>query len=124
MIQKLTNLLEFLGYEVTANDAYGLQFSLDCTEQYIKNHCNIAIVPVELEYSWLNLAAANFLASKYSTGQLSSEQIEQVVKRIQDGDATVEYAASTDPNVTFVNYLNELKGHHSNGLNNFRKLRW
>ena len=124
MIEQVKERLASLGYEVVEIDFFGLQFAVQKAEQYIKHFCNITEIPDCLSHVWIDMAAGDFLLTKKSIGQLSSMQIEPIVKKIQDGDTTVEYAATVDREATFNAYLDTMVHGHDSELIAHRKLRW
>lgn len=124
MIETIKSRLHSLGYEADNNDIFALKFLLKETESHIKNFCNIKVLPVELEQMVVNKVSGNFLAQKKASGQLTSGQMEAVVKKIQDGDTTVEMARSVDSETIFSNYINDLTHGHDDCLIKYRKLCW
>lgn len=124
MIEQVKERLNSLGYEIVDGDEFGLQFALQKAEQYIKHFCNINEVPDCLEHVLIDMAAGEFLLAKKSLGQLSSMQVEPIVKKIQEGDATVEYAATVDREATFNAYLDKMVHGQDSELITHRKLRW
>ena len=77
-------------------------------EQHIKHYCNIDDVPESLNYIAIDMICGEFLQSKKSTGQLTALEIEPIVKRIQDGDTTVEFTSSVDNEAIFDMFVNKL----------------
>ena len=124
MIEQVKERLASLGYEVVEMDDFALQFAVQKAEQYIKHFCNIIEIPDCLSHVWVDMAAGDFLQTKKSLGQLSSMQIEPIVKKIQEGDTTVEYAATVDREATFNAFLDKMVHGHDSELISHRKLRW
>lgn len=124
MIEQVKERLKSLGYEPVEIDDFGLQFAVQKAEQHIKHFCNISEIPECLAHVLIDMAAGDFLLTKNSIGQLSSMQIEPIVKKIQTGDTTVEYAATVDREATFNAYLNKMVLGHESELIAHRKLRW
>ena len=124
MIEQVKERLKSLGYEVVEIDYFGLQFAVQKAEQYIKHFCNISEIPDCLSHVWIDMAAGDFLLTKKTVGQLSSMQIEPIVKKIQEGDTTVEYAATVDREATFNAYLDKMVHGQDSELIAHRKLRW
>lgn len=124
MIEKVKEHLKLLGYEVLDGDDYGIHFAVGKAEQYIKHFCNISEIPTCLEYVLIEIASGDFLLTKQSIGQLSSAQIEPIVKKIQDGDTTVEYQATTDREATFNAFLDKMIHGHDSDLVSHRRLKW
>ncbi|MBO5843528.1 MAG: hypothetical protein J6Q96_01510, partial [Bacteroidales bacterium] len=81
-------------------------------------------VPECLEYVFIDMVAGEFLQSKKSTGQLSALQIEPIVKKIQDGDTTVEFSATADIDTMFNQLTDKLIHGYEQDLLRHRKLVW
>lgn len=124
MIETIKERLTSLGYECVESDAFALQFCIDKVTQYIKHFCNISEIPACLEAVQVDMVCGEFLLAKKSMGQLTSIQIDGVVKRLTEGDTTVEYAVTTDREATFNAYLDKMAHGHDSDLIAHRKLRW
>lgn len=124
MIENIKERLASLGYECVESDDFALKFTIDKAEQHIKHFCNISEVPACLEHVLVDMVCGEFLLAKKSMGQLSSVQIEPIVKRLTEGDTTVEYNATTDREATFNAYLTKMAHGHEADLLAHRKLRW
>lgn len=124
MIDQVKERLQSLGYNVLDGDEYGIHFAIKSSEQYIKHFCNICEVPTCLEHVLIDMASGDFLMSKQSIGQLSSMQIEPIVKRLTDGDTTVEYNVTIDREATFNAFLDKMIHGHDSELMAHRCLRW
>lgn len=124
MIELVKQRLASLGYTCTDEDAFALQFCIDKVNQHIQHFCNISEIPACLETVQVDMVCGEFLLAKKTMGQLTSVQIEPIVKKIQEGDATVEYAATVDREATFNAYLDKMVRGHDAELVAHRKLRW
>ena len=107
-IDDVKNRLNSLGYEVSDDDTFVLNFIINKVEQHIKHYCNINEVPESLGYVAIDMTCGEFLQSKKSTGQLTALQIEPIVKRITDGDSTVEFTSSVDNEAIFNAFVSKL----------------
>ena len=123
-LDKIKLRLKSLGYEVVEGDELALNFVMSKVEQHIKHYCNIDVVPECLEYVFIDMVAGEFLQSKKSTGQLSALQIEPIVKKIQDGDTTVEFSATADMDTMFNQLTDKLIHGYEQDLLRHRKLVW
>ena len=123
-LEKIKLRLKSLGYEVTNEDAFALEFVMGKVDQYIKHFCNIDEVPECLEYPFIELCVSDFMISKMSMGKLESMELEQVVKTIEDGDTTVSFQSGMDANTRFVTYFNSLAKTQEQSLLRHRKLVW
>lgn len=123
-LEKIKMRLKSLGYEVMEDDQV-IEFTMDKTEQYIKHFCNIEIIPDCLEYVFIDIVCGEILRDKKATGQLTSMQLEQVVKRITDGDTTVEMATgNSSGDGRFDSLVKKLINGHTDTLIHHRQLRW
>ena len=116
--------LKSLGYEVVQEDHIALDFAMKQVEQKIKHFCNISVIPSCLEPVFVDMSAGTFLQAKKSLGQLTSVHIEPIVKKIQDGDTTVEMSATLDAEVVFNQFIDSLVNGHNESLLAHRKLVW
>lgn len=134
-LEKIKLRLKSLGYEPTEADDFALDFVMKKTEQHIKHFCNISSIPDCLEYVFIDMAAGEFLQTKKSLGQLSIEQVEQItgtaepaIKKIQDGDTTIEYQSvnttAVDSTTLFNNLMDKLINGYETDLIRHRKLVW
>lgn len=124
MVDIIKQRLASLGYECTEPDAFALQFCMAKVEQHIKHVCNIREVPACLEAVQVDMVCGEFLLSKKTMGQLTNIQVEAVVKRLTEGDTTVEYNTTTDREAMFNAYLDKMIHGHNADLMAHRKLRW
>lgn len=124
MIENVKQRLKSLGYECVESDDFALDFVIKKAEQHIKHFCNISSVPDCLEYAMIDMVCGDFLMQKKTMGQLTSIQIEGIVKRLTEGDTTVEYNVTTDREATFNAYLDKMVSGHNADLLAHRKLRW
>lgn len=123
-LEKIKLRLKSLGYEVVEGDEVALEFAMDDTEKYIKHYCNIDIIPDCLDTVFIDIACGRFLQAKKSTGQLTSMQVEQVVKEIRDGDTTVQFATGKDSETIFNTFVDKLINGHDVSLIRHRQLCW
>lgn len=124
MIETVKERLISFGYDCVESDDFALEFVISKVEQHIKHFCNVSEVPACLEAVQVDMVCGEFLLSKKTMGQLTSMQLEAVVKRLTEGDTTVEYSTTTDREATFNAYLDKLIHGHDDDLMAHRKLRW
>lgn len=123
-LEKIKLRLKSLGYEVTDEDSFALEFVMGKIEQYIKHFCNINEVPDCLEYPFIELCVSDFMISKMSMGKLESMELEQIVKTLEDGDTTISFQSGMDANTRFVTYFENLAKTQEQSLLRHRKLVW
>lgn len=123
-LEKIKMRLKSLGYEVVEDD-YIIEFAMNKAEQYIKHFCNIEVIPDCLEYVFIDISCGEILRDKKATGQLTSIQLEQVVRSIKDGDTTVEFGTgSASGESRFDSLVDKLINGHKDALIYHRQLRW
>lgn len=118
--------LTSLGYVMQENDDKMIGYAIGNAEQSIKHFCNICYVPECLDYVLIDRACGEFLQLKKSFGQLSSLQVEPVVKSVQDGDTNVEYNVSylADPEASFKEVVEKMRNSHEWELVRHRRVVW
>ena len=122
-LEKIKMRLKSLGYEL--EDDYVINFAMDKTEQYIKHFCNIDEVPDCLEYVFIDICCGEILRDKKATGQLTSIQLEQVVRSIKDGDTEVSFGSSgVSAESRFESLIDKLTNGHIDSLIRHRQLCW
>lgn len=94
------------------------------TIQEIKHFCNISEIPECLDSVVMDIVCGKFLRLKKESGTLTKIEFEPIVKRIQDGDTTVEYSASGNADDDFNAFVDRLINGHQADLLAHRKLRW
>ena len=124
MIDQVTERLHSLGYEVVDGDVYGIHYAIKSAEKHIKHFCNISVIPADLEHVLIDRATGDFLLTKNSMGLLKDMQVEPIVKKLTDGDTTVEYNVTVDREATFNALLDRMMHEHDSDLIAHRKLRW
>lgn len=92
MLEDVTKRLASFGYEVTEADAWVLGFIIQKVENYIKDNCNVDVVPEGLHQIAVDMVVGEFLLGKKSTGQLEGFDLEAAVKQIHEGDTSVTFA--------------------------------
>lgn len=123
-LEKIKLRLKSLGYEVVEGDEAALEFVIGKVKNHIKHFCNIDEVPDELEYVMIDMCCGEFLKSKKSFGQLTTIQVDQMVKSIKDGDTEVVYQSSTDSMTLLDTYLDKLINGYLDDLLRYRQLVW
>ena len=102
----VTEKLKSLGYNVNDSDLVLIQFAINGAEQYIKNFCNITVIPPELYFVAVDIAA----------GRISN---------ISEGDTSVGYTYDNNTSAAsrYITLLDRLCNRDAE-LIAFRKLRW
>lgn len=129
MLEKVVERLRALGYMLRPGDEALLAFSVQKTENTVKNDCNVAEIPEGLINVAVDMAAGEFLTAKktFAPDDLEGLNLEYAVKQIQTGDtntvfATGEGSLTAEQRLdAFLNYL------LTNGREQFscyRRIRW
>ncbi|MBQ9737922.1 MAG: hypothetical protein IJV75_00195 [Alphaproteobacteria bacterium] len=124
MLETIKLRLQSLGYEIIENDDFTLNFLIKKVEQHIKHFCNIDTIPDCLESVMVDMVCGEFLQGKKTFGQLTSIQIEPIIKKIQDGNTTTEFSSTVDAEALFNTYVDKLINGHNLDLIRHRKLVW
>lgn len=123
-IANVKERLMSLGYEVGDNDTFALNFLMSKVENHIKHFCNINEIPECLDYIVIDMVCGEFLQTKKSLGQLTELEIEPIVKKIQDGDTTVEFSSTVDNEAIFNKFVNKLINGYETDLIAHRCIVW
>ncbi len=120
--------LRSLGYALNEIDNGLLQLVINGTEQYIKNFCNITVIPPELYFVAVDMAAGTLLRTKSSVGENVITNIDFNAGRISsisEGDTSVGYTYDNNTSAAsrYITLLDKLCNRDAE-LIAFRKLRW
>ena len=119
--------LDSLGYSVVPEDARTIEYLIDRIVNKIALNTNYATFPEQLLQMAIDMICGEFLYGKYAIGQLIGYDFKGAVKRISEGDTTVEYAygsGSKTPEERFVAYIDKLRKPDKDMLAAVRSLRW
>ena len=119
--------LDSLGYSVVPEDARTIEYLIDRIVNKIALNTNYATFPEQLLQMAIDMICGEFLYGKYAVGQLNGYDFKGAVKRISEGDTTVEYAygsGSKTPEERFVAYIDKLRKPDKDMLAAVRSLRW
>jgi hypothetical protein len=125
--ENVNDRLSQLGYEVTEQDAGQVDFELWKILNYVMNYCNISIIPHRLDYRIIDRVCAEFLFYKKNSGQLEGFDYDTVIKRITEGDTTIQYATGQGedtPENRFDSFVKQLERGFDKWLTHFRCIKW
>ena len=123
MLQKVIARLADVGYMVSDDENAALTFLIGKTEEYIKNYCNIAEVPAELEYAEIDAIAAEYLSNRAMYGGLDDTAIKlSKISSVTEGDTSVSYA--DDGSITVNAWYETSRRALELDMLPFRRLRW
>ena len=92
-VSDVTARLAMLGYTATQADTAEIEYLITKVDTYIKTFCNIPEVPEALNTYATDRVCGEFLKEKgYTAGTSVGVDASGAVKRITEGDTTIEYA--------------------------------
>lgn len=124
---KIINRLKQLGYTATDEDAEQIEFELNKFINYSLNYCNITSIPEIVEPRLIDRVCSEFLFYKKNSGSLEGFNYDTVIKRIKEGDTTIDYAVGSGedtPENRFDSFVKRLERGYDKWLTPHRRLRW
>ena len=121
------NRLAQLNYSVVPEDEATVEYLIEKISNEIKLDTNNPEVPEELLQMTIDMICGEFLQSKYALGQLTNFDFSGSVKKITEGDTTVEYAygsGSKTPEERFLAFIKTLRTPDKSQITAKRRLRW
>ena len=112
-ITQLEKLKQLLGIVDDTKD-FILQFTLEKTEDTIKNYCNIKEIPTELNNTVLSMAM-----ELYRIENFGSEEESEDIKSIAVGDTTTTFETKSNKDTT-----KGLLKNYKAQIDPFKDLRW
>lgn len=125
--QDIIERLAQLGYTAVEADYAQIDFELKQVCDYVLNYCNISEIPEIIDYRLIDRVCAKFLFNKKNSGTLTGFNYEVAIRKIKEGDTTVDYATgSSDVSVEsrFDKLVNALERGFDKWLVPFRKIHW
>lgn len=121
--------LTTLGYQTEIFPDADINHSINCAAEHIKANINRTEIPDELRCTWVDMAAGSFLSDKKATGQLGENfDFSAPVKKITEGDVSIEYAGATDGSnaseARFDSLLDRLMHPPEQIFARFRRIAW
>ncbi len=124
-----------LGYTAEDNDTFTLNFLQKKEENYVKHFCNITTIPSCLDPVIIDKICSDFLTQKKAiptnaesgNTNLNTATASGAVKKITDGDTTVEFDTSSSSSgavITFDSMIKELTKSYEDELIRHRRLSW
>lgn len=124
---KIINRLKQLGYTATDEDTEQIEFELNKFINYSLNYCNITSIPEIVEPRLIDRVCSEFLFYKKNSGSLEGFNYDTVIKRIKEGDTTIDYAVGSGedtPENRFDSFVKRLERGYDKWLTRHRRLRW
>lgn len=116
-----------LGYKVTDADYEQIDFEIDKTLNYVRNFCNIQIIPDILDLRIVDRVCGDFLYYKKNSGMLDGFNYDAVIKSIKEGDTQIQYAVGQGedtPENRFDAFVKALERGFDKWITPHRRLRW
>lgn len=124
---KIISRLKQLGYTATEDDSEQIEFELNKFINYSLNYCNITSIPEIVEPRLIDRVCSEFLFYKKNSGSLKGFDYDTVIKRIKEGDTTIDYAVGSGedtPENRFDSFVKRLERGFDKWLTPHRRLRW
>lgn len=125
--QHIIKRLAQLGYTATEDDSEQIDFELNKFINYSLNYCNITSIPEIVEPRLIDRVCSEFLFYKKNSGSLEGFNYDNVIKRIKEGDTTIDYAVGSGedtPENRFDSFVKRLERGYDKWLTHYRRLRW
>lgn len=125
--QDITERLKQLGYTATNADNSHIDFELNKILGYVRNYCNITIIPEILDPRIIDRVCSEFLYYKKNSGELEGFSYDAVIKQIKEGDTSITYAVGQGedtPENRFDSFVKNLERGFDKWLTPHRRLRW
>ncbi len=121
--------IESFGYSVNMqSDSFPIAFAIEKVENYVKNNCNVTVIPDGLKSVVIDRVCGEFLFAKNQIGGLDETfNIETAVKQIQTGDTNVTFAigeGSQTPEQRLNNLITYLIAKGEGEFVCYRKVKW
>lgn len=116
-----------LGYTATEEDYFSIDFEMQKTINYVKNHCNITVIPDILDPRIIDRICGDFLFYKKNSGSLNGFDYDAVIKSVKEGDTTISYAVGQGedtPENRFDSFVKSLERGFDKWITPHRRLRW
>lgn len=129
MLEKVVERLQTFGYMLRPGDEALLAFSVQKTENTVKNDCNVAEIPEGLINIAVDMAVGEFLTAKktFAPDDLEGLDLEYAVKQIQAGDTNTVFAigeGSLTAEQRLDAFLNYLLTNGCEQFSCYRRIRW
>lgn len=113
--------LERFGIKLTEDDTLELSFAVNKVQESIRNTTNRLTIPEGLTYTAVNMVCGEFLHIRNATNRLEEFKVEQALKEIKVGDASVTLGSGGADIGTLINHLLVVG---RGDVLSYRKLKW
>lgn len=126
-VDQVIKRLKMLGYTYVQSDDEQIEYELNKILNYVKNYCNITVIPDILSPRIIDRVCSEFLYYKKNAGSLTGFNYDLVIKSIKEGDTTITYAVGQGedtPENRFDAFVKNLERGFDKWITPHRKLRW
>lgn len=119
--------LKQFNYIPNDGDTPQIEFELETVLNYVKNYCNITVIPDILDNRIIDRVCSYYLFNKKNTGNLEGFDYDAVIRQIKEGDTTVQYATGQGedtPENRFDSFVKQLERGFDKWCTPHRRLRW
>lgn len=130
ILDDIKNRLSSLGFDTSERDEITINFCATKAETIIKAKINRTVVPEELYYIQIDMAAGLYLADKKQTvlSDENSAYFSASVKSITEGDTSITFSAGSEgtssPEARFDALVKSLTEPSESVFAAFRRLKW
>ena len=123
-VDDIDKRLQSLSYVLQEGEDWAVNFVIQSVTNTIKNNCNTTEIPDGLYNVAINMCVGEFLATKKVLGQLTDDQMESVIKTIEEGDTKITYADEKSLSTLFDTFTNNLRAGNASEFTRYRRLLW
>ena len=125
--EQVIERLKMLGYTPTTQDNDQIDYEMNMVLNYVRNYCNITVIPEILDSRIVDRICSDFLFYKKNSGSLEGFNYDLVIKSIKEGDTTLTYAVGQGedtPENRFDSFVKKLERGFDKWITPYRRLRW
>ena len=107
-------------------DSFSIAFSIQKTEQTIKNECNTSSIPLGLICHAVDMACGEFLSVKHKSGNLKLEamDLDGALESVKIGNASVSFDNNTSDEGKLNSLISILKNSGRGEFACYRQFKW
>lgn len=118
----LVNRLASLNYIVESKDDFAIRFCADKAFHKVTDACNLDEIPDGLYEVFIDIACGEFLF--FMNGTLTEDEKKSIVKRITEGENTIEFDTGTNVQKIFDSTVKGLRECGNDRFSKYRVLVW
>ena len=125
MKNNVKTLLRQLGYTLTADDDWLIEYLLDEVRRDILIFCNIDVIPDAASHICTRRTVGRFLTVKFVGNDLGDGfDFEGAITQIKEGDVSVSYGQCINTKDVFLHAITAMRTYGQEELICYRKMRW